>query len=132
MITKEQLLASMLREIDICVHLYSKLTPEAMSYQPSPAQRTTIELLRYLAVIGIAASHCLKVGDWKAFAPYSERVKEMPPEGFPAAMEQQKREIEELFTSTSDEAMRTQEAKLPAGVVFPLGAALMEAPLKWL
>lgn len=132
MITKEQLLASMLREIDICAHLYGKLTPEAMSYQPSPAQRTTIELLRYLAVIGIAACHCLKVGDWKAFGAYSERVREMPLEGFPAAMEQQKREIEEFFNSTTEETLETQEAKLPTGVVLPLGPALMEAPLKWL
>ena len=87
MITKEQLLASMVKECDIAKHLYSKLTPEAMSYRPSPNQRTTLELLRYLAICGIAGTKCMAASDWKMFSQFSDRVEKMTPEEFPAAMD---------------------------------------------
>jgi hypothetical protein len=132
MITKEQVAQSMARDCDIAVHLFTKLSPDSYDYQPSTEQRTTLALLRYLAVCGAAGIHCMNVGDWKAFASYSERVKEMPASEFPVAMERQKQEILGFFNSVSEETLHTQKAPMPGGGTLPLGAAILNGPAKWL
>ena len=132
MITKEQLAQSMARECDIIVHLFSKMSPEAYDYQPSPEQRTTLALLRYLAVCASAGIHCMVNSDFKRFGGYTDRVKEMPASEFPAAMARQKQEILDFFASVSEETLRTQEAPVPGGAVMPLGAAILNGPAKWL
>ena len=132
MITKEQAAQSMARECDIIIHLFTKVSPDAYDYQPSPEQRTTLALLRYMAICASAGIHCMVHADWKRFAAYSERVKEMPASEFPAAMERQKQEILDFFASVSEETLLTQEAPMPGGGVFPLGAAILNGPGKWL
>jgi hypothetical protein len=132
MISKEQFAQSMARECDIIVHLFSKLPPEAYDYRPSEQQRSTTELLRYLSICAAAGIHCMKNGDFKLFAPFSERAKEMPPSEFPAAMARQKQEILDFFDSVSEETLLTQEAPMPGGAMLPLGAAIVNGPAKWL
>lgn len=132
MITKEQFAQSMIRECDIILHLFSKLSPEQYEYQPSPEQRSTHMLLRYLAICAIGGIDCMQHKDWKRFATYRERVQDMAPSDFPAAMEQQKQEIQQFFASITEEALQTQEAPMPGGVMLPLGMAILEGPHKWL
>ncbi|MEO8381801.1 MAG: hypothetical protein ABI779_19220 [Acidobacteriota bacterium] len=132
MITKERFAQSMARDCDMIVHLFSKLPAGSYDYRPSPEQRSTLELLRYLAVCGIAGITAMAAGDFKLFGPFSERVKDMAAEEFPAAMERQKQEILAFFDSVSEETLLTQEAPVPGGVQMPLGAALLVGPAKWL
>lgn len=132
MITNGQLAQSLARECDIIVHLFSKISPEAYDYQPSAEQRTTLQLLRYVAICASAGIHCMVHKDWKRFAEYRERVQEMPAAEFPAAMERQKQEILDFFASTPEEVLRTQETIMPFGTVLPLGLGILEGPLKWL
>jgi hypothetical protein len=131
-ITKEQLSGAMTRECDICLHLFSKLTPEAYGYRPSAAQRSTLELLQYLASCGIGGLRAMANANWKLFSEELARTKEMPAEDFPAAMNRQKQAIELFFTSTSEKMLETQEAKMPGGGILPLGAGILNGPLKWL
>jgi hypothetical protein len=134
MISKQQFADSLTRECDIVIHLFSKLPPEAYDYRPSPEQRSTTELLRYLAICGAAGIRCMAESNWKLFSEvYGARVKEMPATDFPAAMERQKQEIRDFFASVSEEALLTQDAPLPGGRgMLPLGAAILNGPLKWL
>lgn len=132
MIAKDQFAQSLARECDIAIHLFSKLPQGAYEYQPSPEQRTTVALLRYLAICASAGIHCLVNKDWKLFADYRERLKDMPASEFPAAMERQKQEILDFFAATSEETLRSQEAPMPGGNMLPLGQAILEGPLKWL
>ncbi len=132
MITKEAFKDAMLRECDICVHLFGKLGPEAYDYRPTGKQRNTTELLRYLAICGIAGATCMAESNWKRFAEFSERTKDMPPEAFPEAMARQKAELEAFFAATSEETLSTQPAPLPGGGELPLGEALLNGPFKWL
>jgi hypothetical protein len=131
-ITKDQLAASLTRECDICRHLFTKLGPAAHDYRPSPGQRSTTDLLRYLSYCGIAGVRSMAEKNWKIFAERAERAKEMPAAEFPEAMDRQKREIETFFESVSDQTLGTQEAQVPGGGTLPLGAAIMSGPLKWL
>ena len=132
MITRDQVSSAMTRECDICLHLFSKLTPDAWDYRPSDSQRTTLELLRYLAGCGIGGLRAMASSDWKLFNEELARNKEMQPEGFPAAMTRQKQAIEQFFASTSEATLETKEAKMPGGGTLPLGVGIINGPLKWL
>ena len=133
MIDKDQFAQSLARECDIIVHLFSKIAPDAYDYRPAPQQRSTLELLRYMAICASAGIDCMLHKDWKRFGDYRERVKEMPAAEFPAAMDRQKQEILGVFGSLSEEALRSQEAPMPGGgAILPLGQAILEGPLKWL
>jgi hypothetical protein len=122
----------MTRECDICLHLFSKLSPDAYDYKPSDSQRTTLELLRYLAACGIGGLRAMANSDWKLFNEELARTREMPAEDFPATMTRQKQAIEQFFASTSEAVLETKEAKMPGGATLPLGAGIMNGPLKWL
>jgi hypothetical protein len=132
MITKDQLVASMLHECDIIEHLYSKLPHGSLDYRPSEKQRSTLELLRYVAMCGIGGIRSLNEGNWRIFNEYAKDLERMSPDGFPAALKRQREEIRAFFESVTEDDLRTREAKLPAGAIQPLGTALINGPLKWL
>lgn len=132
MISKEQIAASMMFECDVAKHLHSKLTPAAYDYKPTAGQRSTIELLRYLSICGIAGIQSLYTSDWKTFGKYVERSSGMKAEDFPAAMDLQKREIKEFFDSITERELETRDAKLPVGGTQLLGQAILDLPFKWI
>src|SRR5262245_45088001 len=51
-LTKPELIASLQKEVRILVHLAGKVDPAQLDYRPTPKQRSTIELLRYLSYMG--------------------------------------------------------------------------------
>ena len=65
-LTKSELIASLQNEVRILLHLASKIDRGALDYRPTPKQRSTIELLQYLTVMGPALVQAAKVG---AFDP---------------------------------------------------------------
>jgi hypothetical protein len=131
MITKHDLLGAMLHECDVCIHLATKFTPEGLSYRPTPGQRDTVELMRYLAVVGIAATTCISKSDWKLWGGFTEQVKEMTAAEFPAAMQRQKEALTALFATFTEEQLATQDAPTPSGSK-KLGVAIMGGPMMWM
>ena len=51
-LTKEELISSLQNEVRILLHLASKVDRNQLDYRPTPKQRSTIELLRYLTIMG--------------------------------------------------------------------------------
>ena len=51
-LTKSELIASLQHEVHILLHLASKIDRAKVDYRPTPKQRSTIELLRYLSLMG--------------------------------------------------------------------------------
>jgi len=134
MITKQQLADSFIHECDVCLHLATKLSDEGMRYQPSEQQRTSLDLLRYLSICAIAGMQCMAANDWTLFTGYQARVKDMTADQFPAAMQQQKAEIQQFFDNITEAELETRQSALPgvADHKIPLALALMNGPLKWL
>ena len=60
--TKPELVASLQNELRILLHLAGKIDPAALDYRPTPKQRSTIELLRYLTMMGPALVRAAKAG----------------------------------------------------------------------
>jgi len=50
--SKAELIASLQNEVRILLHLASKIDRATLEYRPTPKQRSTIELLRYLSMMG--------------------------------------------------------------------------------
>ena len=65
-LTKSELIASLQNEVRILLHLASKIDRAKLDYRPTPKQRSTIELLKYLTVMGPALVQAAKAG---AFDP---------------------------------------------------------------
>ncbi len=51
-LTKSELLTSLQHEVRILVHLAGKVDRAQLDYRPTPKQRSTLELVRYLSMMG--------------------------------------------------------------------------------
>jgi hypothetical protein len=65
-LTKSELIASLQNEVRILLHLAGKIDRASLDYRPAPKQRSTIELLKYLSVMGPAMVQVATAG---AFDP---------------------------------------------------------------
>jgi hypothetical protein len=61
-LTKEELIASLRDEVRILVHLAGKVDQSKLDYRPTPKQRSTLELLQYMAVMGPTQIAVIKTG----------------------------------------------------------------------
>ena len=51
-LVKSELISQLQKEVDILLHLSKKIERSQLDYRPTPKQRSTIELLRYLSIMG--------------------------------------------------------------------------------
>ena len=51
-LTKAELIGSLQNEVRILLHLATKLDATSLDYRPTPKQRSSLELLRYLSLMG--------------------------------------------------------------------------------
>ena len=61
-LTKEEVIAQLQKEVRILLHLASKIERSQLDYRPTPKQRSTIELLRYLVNMGPLLVKAIKSG----------------------------------------------------------------------
>jgi len=76
-LTRDELISSLQHEVRILVHLCSKIDPSMLDYRPTPKQRSTMELLRYLTTMGPhlvrnARTGQFDVAAWQADAKAAE------------------------------------------------------------
>ena len=67
-LTKPELIASLQNEVRILLHLAGKVDRSMLDYRPTPKQRSIIELLQYLTVMGPALVDAAKSGAFDAAA----------------------------------------------------------------
>jgi hypothetical protein len=61
-LTKSELIGSLQHEVHILLHLASKIDRAQLDYRPTPKQRSTLELLRYLSIMGPGLVQAVKRG----------------------------------------------------------------------
>jgi hypothetical protein len=103
-----------------------------MDYRPTPDQRSTLELLRYLSYCAIGGARAMADGSWDAYREYAQAGAEMGADEFPAAMERQREELRTFFGGLTQEQVETQMATTPVGEEMPLEKALVLLPLHWM
>ena len=132
MVSRDNLLSAILHEINVCKHLVSKVPDDGFDYRPSEEQRSTTELLRYLATCGIGPIESMVSGDWGHYDRREEEVKEMKPEEFPTIMDQQGEAVRQAFTAISDQDLQQKIVNAPGAGELPLGTAIMRTSYAWL
>ncbi len=103
MYTKENFIKSLENEIRIIKHLGTKVTPSMLEYRPSPAQRSTLELLKYLSTAGSGMMKAVLHNDTKVLADFNEFRDSVTLENFSEKMDAQLADMKENFAKFSDE-----------------------------
>ena len=67
-LSKSELIASLQNEVRILLHLASKVEPSMVDYRPTPKQRSTLELLQYLTIMGPMLVKAAKGGSFDTAA----------------------------------------------------------------
>jgi hypothetical protein len=63
-LTRSELIGSLQHEVRVLLHLATKIDRATLDYCPTPKQRSTIDLLRYLAVMGPVLVQAAKAGSF--------------------------------------------------------------------
>jgi hypothetical protein len=74
-LTKEELITSLQNEVRILLHLAGKIDRAQLDYRPSPKQRSTLDLLRYLSHMGPVLIPTIKAGKFDVEAWQAEVAK---------------------------------------------------------
>ena len=109
-LTKPELIASLQDEVRILLHLASKIDRAKLDYRPTPKQRSTMELLQYLTVMGPGLIGAAKAGtfDAAAWTVAEEAAKERGFDDTLAAIAAHKGAYAELLADVSDADLRAE------------------------
>jgi len=107
-LTKAELISSLQNEIRILVHLCSKVRPEMVDYRPTEKQRSTIELLRYLTMMGPVLVPSIKAGKFlmDEWTEEDAKSKTLDFEAAVKSLESQAAFYGEAIDAFSDEELR--------------------------
>ena len=67
-LTKNELIESLRDEVRILLHLAGKVEPSMLGYRPTPQQRSTLELLQYMTMMGPTLVQMTQTGTFDAAA----------------------------------------------------------------
>lgn len=67
-LTKSELIDSLQKEVRILTHLAGKLDRSTLDYRPTPKQRSAMELLRYMSIMGPELVKAAKAGGFDVSA----------------------------------------------------------------
>ncbi len=80
-LTKSELIGSLKHEVRILVHLAGKIETQMVDYRPTPKQRSTLELLKYMSIMGPGLVQAAKAGGFDP-AVWTEKQKEAEARNF--------------------------------------------------
>ncbi len=107
-LSKDELIGSLQNEVRILLHLAGKIDRSKLGYRPSEKQRSTLELLQYLIVMGPMLLQGIKAGafDGKAFQAALAEANAMNFDQVLAAIGKHKNTYAELVSGFSDADFR--------------------------
>lgn len=90
-LTKEELIGCLQKEVHILLHLCGKVEGGMVDYRPTGKQRSTLELLQYMAMMGPELLKCIRDGafDTEAWGKAEAAAKALDFDGVKAAIEAQ-------------------------------------------
>jgi hypothetical protein len=111
-LTRDELIASLQNEIRILVHLAGKVDKSKLDYRPTPKQRSTLELLQYMAIMGPLQVALIKAGTFDraslsaAWSPKEGAAKAMTFEQAVSAIKKQSEEYARMLNAWTDTDFR--------------------------
>jgi hypothetical protein len=109
-LTKPELIASLQHEVRILLHLTSKVDRDALDYRPTTKQRSTLELLQYLSIMGPELIRAAKAGmfDVAAWTAAEHSAKQRDFDQTVAAISAQSKLYASLIEDIDDADFRTE------------------------
>jgi hypothetical protein len=109
-LTKSELIASLQNEARILLHLAGKVEPHTRDYRPTPKQRSSLELLQYMTIMGPALVKAAKAGgfDPAAWTAAEQAAKARDWDQTMAAIAGQSDQYATLFSDFTDEDFRSE------------------------
>jgi hypothetical protein len=132
MLTKAQFLESVGHEVRIIKHLATKVPKGQYDYRPTPSQRSTLELLRYLSHAALSGGTFAVTGSWDHYDAFEAEAEKLQPGEFAARMDRQLAEIGKLLAPFTDADLGSRPSKTMMETTIPLGANLTGMVLKLL
>jgi hypothetical protein len=130
-LTKDELIGSLKNEVRILLHLAGKIDRKQLDYRPTPKQRSTIELLRYMAVMGPMIIRGVKAGafDGPAWQAAVAEADAMNFDQVLGAIAKQSSTYEELLSSFSDADFRSEVDLFGQGQKSSRGSVIVNMAL---
>jgi hypothetical protein len=113
-LTKQELISALQNEVRILLHLISKVDKAKIDYRPTPKQRSFLELLQYMAIMGPTQIAAAKTGAFTREAmmaiwgPAEAASKAMNFDQAVAAIGKQSDEYAQLLAGWTDADFRTE------------------------
>jgi hypothetical protein len=109
-LTKEELIASLQNEVRILVHLAGKVDQSKLDYRPTSTQRSTLELLQYMAIMGPRLVTIIKTGvfDPAVWGPAQAASKTLNFDQAVSAIQKQSDELARLLSSWTEADFRAE------------------------
>jgi hypothetical protein len=130
MYTKENLIASVENEFRIIKHLAEKIPADTEGYKPTEGQRTTLELLRYLATVFANGTHVIYEGTTEAYKTGPLKGDDVTIENFSEKMDAQLGMWKEMMEKFDDTQLNTTINIYGMGDMSK-GRYLIENLVKW-
>jgi hypothetical protein len=113
-LTRSELIETLQQEVRILVHLAGKVEPSMLDYRPTRKQRSTLELLQYLAIMGPTQLTVIEQGVFDrqtlgaTWSPPEKEAKAMSFEQAVAAIGRQSDEYARRLGAWTDEDFRKE------------------------
>lgn len=131
MLTKDEVLASLLKECDVVTHLAGAIPADGLDWRPTPGQRSNREVLHYLSFCAIGGVLFCTEGSWDGYKAWQERQADITPANAAERMAAQKDALVQAFAGLTDADM-ARTVSHPMGFELPLNQALLELSFKWM
>lgn len=130
---KDHLLLNIEREIILLKQLASVIEEKDLDFRPTEKVRSTHELMQYLSAIGSTILIWFIDGlTPEQRAERREYHKTVTIANFSERIDEQWVTIQQYINAITEEELLTKEIELPWKEKMVLGAAIMNAPVKWL
>jgi len=113
-LTTSELIATLQQEVHILLHLAGKVERSMLGYRPAPKQRSTLELLQYMAIMGPIQLTAIEHGVFDRptlraiWNPVEAEAKQMSFDQAVAAIGQQSDEYARRLSAWTDADFRTE------------------------
>jgi len=109
-LTKPELIGALQHEVHVLLHLTSKIDRSMLDYRPTPKQRSTLELLKYLTNMGPGLIQAAKTGtfDRERFMEASKTAEARDFDQTVAALAAHAEIYQSLLADMSDADFRTE------------------------
>lgn len=126
-LTQEELIKALHNEVRILSHLITKIEPSMADFRPTPKQRSTVELLRYLTIMGPEIVKALKSGafDGEAWGAAAAEAEKKDVAGCKAAIEAQSAWYTDNVGSMTEPDFRKEVALFGPGSENSVGGHLV-------